>query len=374
MPIYQSAPDDDEAMQQIMEMTKQVNAVLHLQEVLRARIVRRQEAERLAALEESSATAIQAAVRGRTARGWPKRSESVASSEGDIEDEASLFVVKNLDTGEAMTHNLDTTDEATTIASLNLGTLQRGSSAWESTRLECRGLLEKLASKSTFSFRQYQLCVWQERYVFAEEDALCYQQLAVDRTPTGKVKKIPFGSIEFIGPYDETQFVLKCSRRSYTFLCPTTEARTRWIKNVSTLAGCSASTEVCRHTTRKSAKDRGSKSIVPPRAGAPAAGPASAAAGAPAAEPPASPAPSTTASAEPTTAPTTTGGDVSTPTRHTSPDGMPRWFGGSTSAPPLPDSDEESELPAPAADLLATILPAEERAEQKAQPPAVEVQ
>ena len=60
--------------------------------------------------------------------------------------------------------------------------------------------------------------------------------------------------MQFIGPYDETQFVVLCARRTYTFLTESAETRTKWIKTISMLAGCSASLEVCRHTTQKKGK------------------------------------------------------------------------------------------------------------------------
>ena len=92
----------------------------------------------------------------------------------------AAFTVRNLDTGEATTVVLDTTNAAERLSSsLSFGALQRGTSAWEGVRAECRGLLEKLASHSTLSFRSYELCIWQERYVFAEDDALCYQQVTL---------------------------------------------------------------------------------------------------------------------------------------------------------------------------------------------------
>lgn len=46
---------------------------------------------------------------------------------------------------------------------LNFGTIQQNSGAWEALKNESRGLLEKLASKTTINFRSYQLCVWQVR-------------------------------------------------------------------------------------------------------------------------------------------------------------------------------------------------------------------
>ena len=51
------------------------------------------------------------------------------------------------------------------------------------------------------------------------------------------------------GPFDELQFVVKCKGRAFTFMCDSVETRTKWIKNISMLAGCSASTEVCHKTT-----------------------------------------------------------------------------------------------------------------------------
>jgi len=134
-------------------------------------------------------------------------------------------------------------------ASVPFTTLQSNSAQWAALKEDTKGVLEKLASAKTVSFRSYQLCVWQERWVFADDDALCYQHLSSDMQPTGASTRIPFSDIEFVGPFDETQFVLKCSRRAYTFLCDSTETRTRWIRNVSQLAGCSATFEVCHKTT-----------------------------------------------------------------------------------------------------------------------------
>ena len=45
-------------------------------------------------------------------------------------------------------------------------------------------------------------------------DALVYQQLNQDRVPSGPAKRIPFTSMQFVGPFDETQFVIICTRRS----------------------------------------------------------------------------------------------------------------------------------------------------------------
>ena len=230
-------------------MTRQVNATLLVQRIARGLAGRARFNAALRAQQqqqEGAVVRIQAAARGRLSR------TEAAEADASRQLESGTFTIRNLDTGEATTVVLDDAeaeDKERLSSTLSLGTLQRGTEAWEAVRLECRGLLEKLASRSTLSFRSYQLCVWQERYVFAEDDALCYQELAQDRTPKGKMKRIPYPTIHFVGPYDETQFVLKCQKRSYTFLCPSTEARTRWIKNISMLTGCSASTEVCHKTT-----------------------------------------------------------------------------------------------------------------------------
>ena len=90
--------------------------------------------------------------------------------------------------------------------------------------------------------------------MYAEDDALCYQQLSKERTPSGAVKRVPFTSMQFVGPFDETQFVIICTKRSYTFLCESPEMRTKWIKTISMLTGCSASMEVCKHTMQKQRK------------------------------------------------------------------------------------------------------------------------
>jgi len=133
---------------------------------------------------------------------------------------------------------------------LSFGALQPHTSAWEASKAECCGVLEKLASRSTLSFRSYELCVWQERYVYTEDDALCYRQVNKERTPVGAAKRIPFAVIQFVGPFDDAQFVIKCAKRSNTFLTESAESRAQWIRNLSQLAGCSASMEVCRHTAR----------------------------------------------------------------------------------------------------------------------------
>lgn len=65
--------------------------------------------------------------------------------------------------------------------------------------------------------------------MFAEDDALCYQHLSSDMQPSGELKRIPYSSIEFVGPFDDTQFVVKTSQRAYTFLCESFESRTRWM-------------------------------------------------------------------------------------------------------------------------------------------------
>jgi hypothetical protein len=291
-PKYRSAPDDDEAMAQIALMTKQINAVILVQTKVRAHLQRRkvkravtdkqQEGQLDRLMQVDAAVAIQAHVRGCVARGWPSSMLCREDSLDEGPDDASLFIVRNLDTGEFTTVKVDTTAAAAKqTAQLSFGTLQRGSSAWEAVRLECRGMLEKLAVRSTFSFKQYQLCIWQERWVFAEEDALCYQQLDVARMPTGKMKRIPYSSMQFVGPYDDTQFVLKVSRRTYTFLCPSAEVRTRWIKNICQLSGCSASTAVTMHSVGgKVDRRRRAKSTALGKARSSAAAPAASAASA----------------------------------------------------------------------------------------------
>ena len=98
---------------------------------------------------------------------------------------ASPFVIRNLDTGEAITIPIDDQLDADKVrARLTFGgTLSSNTEAWTALKAETRGLLEKLASKTTLSFRSYQLCVWQERYVFAEDEGLYYQHLSTEMVP-----------------------------------------------------------------------------------------------------------------------------------------------------------------------------------------------
>jgi len=180
--------------------------------------------------------------------GWGGEAGSSSSAEG-AETPPDAFVIRNLDTGEAVSLELSAGDASGKDLKLSFGTLQQNPQAWEALKADSKGLLEKLASSTTLSFRSYQLCVWQERFVYASDDALCYQHLSADMQPTGSKKQIPYASIEFVGPFDEQQFVVKCKGRAFTFMCDSVETRTKWIKNISMLAGCSASTEVCHKTT-----------------------------------------------------------------------------------------------------------------------------
>mmetsp|Transcript_8167 Transcript_8167/g.20331 ORF Transcript_8167/g.20331 Transcript_8167/m.20331 type:complete len:306 (-) Transcript_8167:297-1214(-) len=220
----------------------------------RADVARRQqEARQQEAKQQLAAAIIQEHYRqthppsgGAVGRGGEPGSSSSAEGAEPLGD---AFVIRNLDTGEAVSLELGAGDASGKDLKLSFGTLQQNPQAWEALKADSKGLLEKLASSTTLSFRSYQLCVWQERYVYASDDALCYQHLSADMQPTGSKKQIPYASIEFVGPFDEQQFVVKCKGRAFTFMCDSVETRTKWIKNISMLAGCSASTEVCHKTT-----------------------------------------------------------------------------------------------------------------------------
>lgn len=296
--IYASAPDGDEALQEAERMRKEIRSVLLIQELAHSWIQRHRDRVAMEATE-SHQRALDYAASGAT-RGWarPPTPPPEAEPESDDEDEEDgdmAFTIRNvtrsaqengtcrgaadrhtcvscvwqLDTGEATAVPVEDGEAgmAALRSKLSFGELQPRSEAWEATKTSCRGILEKLARKSTFSFRGYQVCVWQERYVYAEDDALCYQQLKGsenEREPHGPCKRIPFASMEFVGPFDDTQFVVLCVRRAYTFLCESPEARTRWIKAISQLAGCSASTEVCRRTLTTSSRRSRSQPRAPP--------------------------------------------------------------------------------------------------------------
>lgn len=248
--VYSSACDDEHALVEIEALRRQIEATLALQGAARGWLARlRVVRERLAREAEERARELAEA---------EARALEVEGADAS-EDDAHIFVIRNLDTGEAARVPIEEIAGADGEGAasdklrsrLSLGTLMSGTAEWEATKADCCGLIEKLAVKSSLSFRSYTLCVWQERWVFAEDDSLCYQHLNADRMPSGAPKRIYYSSIQFVGPYDETQFVVLCARRSFTFLCETTEDRTRWIKNISLLAGCSASTQMCGHTTRR---------------------------------------------------------------------------------------------------------------------------
>ena len=169
--------------------------------------------------------------------GWGREAGS-SSAEG-AETPPDAFVIRNLDTGEAVSLELSAGDASGKDLKLSFGTLQQNPQAWEALKADSKGaptpstahlappstslaqhrptsspratrhphrlprrragLLEKLASSTTLSFRSYQLCVWQERYVYASDDALCYQHLSADMQPIGSKKQIPYASIEFVG-------------------------------------------------------------------------------------------------------------------------------------------------------------------------------
>ena len=94
------------------------------------------------------------------------------------------------------------------------------------------------------------LCDAQERYVYADEEALCYKHLTSNMVPIDDTcKRIPYSTIEFVGPFNETQFVIKCSKRAFTFQGESEETRNKWIKNIAALSGCSATTQICHKST-----------------------------------------------------------------------------------------------------------------------------
>lgn len=76
----------------------------------------------------------------------------------------------------------------------------------------------------------------QERYVYAEDEALCYKHVDENMQPMDPVTRIPYSTIDNVKTLNEMEFVLECNRREYTFLCNSVEARNRWIENISELA------------------------------------------------------------------------------------------------------------------------------------------
>ena len=169
-PIYQSAPDDADALIEIQQMRLEITSVLKLQQIAQAWLKRAQEkrekGERNASAEAQRA--VDYALTG-ASRGWQRPAGSDVPELPNEDDDGTIFNIRNLDTGEATAVPLSDDDSATHSLSpmlaskLSFGELQPHSKAWDACKDECRGLLEKLASKSTLSFRSYQLCVWQVR-------------------------------------------------------------------------------------------------------------------------------------------------------------------------------------------------------------------
>jgi len=195
--------------QDLREAKAQAAAVTCLQSFARGAAARadlarrRQEAREQGAKQQLAAAIIQEHYRQTRPReggavGLGGEAGSSSSAEG-AETLGDAFVIRNLDTGEVVSLELGAGDASGKDLKLSFGTLQQNPQAWEALKADSKGLLEKLASSTTLSFRSYQLCVWQERYVYASDDALCYQHLSADMQPTGSEKQIPYASIEFVG-------------------------------------------------------------------------------------------------------------------------------------------------------------------------------
>jgi hypothetical protein len=264
--VWRQTGDDEEEQEEIVQMQQQILAALKIQDAVRGHQVAAAaegEPKSLTTEREEDEERQDKVHMEEAQEEQPSVAEGELSPEEEPPNPEEAFVIRNLDTGEVTSvalHGREGTSGGelppTLYSKLSFGALQPHTPAWDAAKADCRGVLEKLASKSTLSFRSYQLCVWQERFVFAEDDALSYHQLGKERQPQGSKKRIPYGSIRFVGPFDQTQFVLMCARRSYTFLCDTEETRPRWIKSISQLAGCSASLEACWATRREVRPER----------------------------------------------------------------------------------------------------------------------
>lgn len=257
-PIFESAPPDPLASGDLLGSRAEILATILMQSAARRWASRRKctAATRLQSHARARADRLHVLPRARADHRQRQAARTIQRRHRQRADErrAGIFVVRNLDTGETVEVTLDDEGGSTpgaqraSASSAVLGTVQRGSHEWAALLEEARGVLEKLASSKMFTVRRRQLCIWQERYIYATDDALCYQHVTNDMQPFGKSKHIPYSSIEFVGAFDEAQFVVKTAKRSYTFLCDSMETRTQWIKNISMLTGCSSSLEVCFKT------------------------------------------------------------------------------------------------------------------------------
>ena len=118
---------------------------------------------------------------------------------------------------------------------------------WDSTVHACRGDLQKLASKAkvnrALNVVGLEVGVWQRRYVFADDDALCYEPLEAgveSLTKSGGGKKRVLWSevtkvVPFSGSKKETNFVVCTRRRDFTFAAIDAQECERWIKQITFL-------------------------------------------------------------------------------------------------------------------------------------------
>ena len=289
---------------------------------------RQQEARQQEAKQQLAAAIIQEHYRqthppegGAVGRGGEAGSSSSAEGSEPLGD---AFVIRNLDTGEAVSLELGAGDASGKDLKLSFGTLQQNPQAWEALKADSKGApppdLEPMRGRATPSPppAAAQACWRSSRHRPRSPSArtscacgrsdtctplttrsatstslpTCSRRAARSRSRThrssllvrararlnpphlpgrpgwaaapasasrsqfdeGRARALPsLPPAQPVrgraGPFDEQQFVVKCKGRAFTFMCDSVETRTKWIKNISMLAGCSASTEVCHKTT-----------------------------------------------------------------------------------------------------------------------------
>merc|ERR1712110_196740 len=83
---------------------------------------------------------------------------------------------------------------------------------------EVIGVLQKETSFGKLG--RWQLILWQNRFVYATNDALCYQHVSLGaKVPSGKTCCIPYSAMRNVGVQadDRTILLIQCALRHYVF-------------------------------------------------------------------------------------------------------------------------------------------------------------
>ena len=100
-----------------------------------------------------------------------------------------------------------------------------------------------LMMEQSRNISRWQMVLWQQRWVFATTDSLCYQKVrrgggaAGEPQPRGRVTAVPFAEVLSLRAHESNNTLqLHCARRSYCFQLADRAALERWASNLVTLA------------------------------------------------------------------------------------------------------------------------------------------